>query len=132
MLAPWPYIVRQAYDPAGELRSARRGPAYEGPGRWGSPSIGATCVMIRVIPRVLWISEWPRQRRGAELLAPVIFAQGVRRSLTLVAHPLGASEALAQIRKEKTEAITDSAQKARDRPDARPLGSPGVRGRPGP
>jgi hypothetical protein len=46
-------------------------------------------------------------------LHPVIFAQGVRRSLTLVAHPLGAGEALRQIRREKTEAITDSSQKAR-------------------
>ena len=31
----------------------------------------------------------------------------------MLAHPLGTAEALRQIRKEKTEAITDSAQKAK-------------------
>ena len=62
---------------------------------------------------VLWISEWPRQDVTPNFLHAVVFAQGVRRSLSLVAHPLGASEALRQIRKEKTEAITDSVQKAK-------------------
>jgi hypothetical protein len=46
-------------------------------------------------------------------LHSVVFAPEVRRSLSLVAHPLGALEALRRIRKEKTEAITDSAQRAK-------------------
>ena len=62
---------------------------------------------------VLWISEWPRQNVAPNFLHPILFAQGVRRSLSLVAHPLGANEALKQIRKEKTEAVTDSAQKVK-------------------
>ena len=62
---------------------------------------------------MLWISEWPRQAVAPNFLHPVVFAQGVRRSLSIVVHPLGATEAMKQIRKEKTEAITDSAQKAK-------------------
>ena len=62
---------------------------------------------------VLWISEWPRQDVAPNFLHSVVFAPGVRRSLSLVAHPLGAQEALRRIRKEKTEAITDSAQRAK-------------------
>ena len=62
---------------------------------------------------MLWISEWPRQDVSPNFLHSVVFAQGVRRSLSLVAHPLGANDALRQIRKEKTEAITDSVQKAK-------------------
>jgi hypothetical protein len=59
------------------------------------------------------MSEWPRQDVAPHFLHSIVFAPGVRRSLTLVAHPLGTNDALRQIRKEKTEAITDSAQKAR-------------------
>ena len=125
-------IVRQAYDPAAELGVDSPGARLRTAGPVGISEhwdylrhdSGYSCV--------LWISEWPRQDVAPNFLHPVIFAQGVRRSLTLVAHPLGASEALRQIRKEKTEAITDSTQKARDRPDPRPLGQPRVRGRPGP
>ena len=62
---------------------------------------------------MLWISEWPRQEVAPNFLHSVVFAPGVRRSFSLVAHPLGAEEALRRIRKEKTEAVTDSAQRAK-------------------
>jgi len=105
--------VRQAYDPAAELNVDSPGARL----RTACPvgvsehwdhlrhDSGFSCV--------LWISEWPRQDVAPNFLHPVVFAQGVRRSLTLVAHPMATGEALRQIRKEKTEAITDSTQKAR-------------------
>ncbi len=62
---------------------------------------------------VLWISEWPRISVPADFLHPLIFAPGVRRTLSIISKPLPTEIALRQIRKEKTEAVTDSAQKAR-------------------
>lgn len=63
--------------------------------------------------QVLWISEWPRVAVPPDFLHALVFAPGVRRSLCLLARPLPTDKALRQLRREKTEAISDSAQKAR-------------------
>ena len=63
--------------------------------------------------QVLWISEWPRIAVPADFLHPLIFAPGVRRSLSILARPVLTDTALRQLRKDKTAAIADSAQKAR-------------------
>lgn len=62
---------------------------------------------------VLWISEWPRIQVRPDFLHGLIFSQGVRRTLSLLIHPLATDESLRQIRREKTEAITDSRQRAK-------------------
>jgi hypothetical protein len=62
---------------------------------------------------VLWISEWPRIEVPTDFLHPLVFAPGVRRTLSLLARPLPTDAALRHIRKEKTEAVADQAQKAR-------------------
>jgi len=106
-------MVRQAYDPASTVR-------HDSPGATlcsaGPVAVSEHWSYLRHdsgFSTVLWISEWPRLDVSPNFLHSVVFAQGVRRSLSLVAHPLGANQALRQIRKEKTEAITDSAQKAK-------------------
>jgi hypothetical protein len=48
-----------------------------------------------------------------DFLHPLVFAPGVRRTLSITARPLPADAALRQIRKEKTGALADQAQKAR-------------------
>ena len=106
-------IVRQAYDP-----SATPGPAGPGAILGGAGPVGVSEHWTYVrhdsgFSTVLWISEWPRQDVTPSFLHPVVFAPGVRRSLTLIAHPLASGEALKQIRREKTEAASDAAQKAR-------------------
>lgn len=62
---------------------------------------------------VLWISEWPSIDAAPSFLHALIFAPGIRRSLSLVARPLGAAQALREIRKEKVDYITDREQKAK-------------------
>jgi hypothetical protein len=62
---------------------------------------------------VLWISEWPRIAVPPDFLHPLVFAPGVRRTLSVLARPLPTDAALRQIRRDKTEAVADSAQKAR-------------------
>jgi hypothetical protein len=106
-------IVRQAYDPAAPLREGRPGATLDHAGPVAVSEHWGYLRHDSGFSTVLWISEWPRQDVAPNFLHSVVFAQGVRRSLSLVAHPRGAAEALRQIRKEKTEAITDSAQRAR-------------------
>jgi hypothetical protein len=62
---------------------------------------------------VLWVSEWPRIAVPADFLHPLVFAPGVRRTLSITCRPLPTDAALRQIRREKTGAVVDSAQKAR-------------------
>jgi hypothetical protein len=62
---------------------------------------------------VLWISEWPRIAVPPDFLHPLVFAPGGRRTLSILARPLPTDAALRQIRRDKTEAVADSAQKAR-------------------
>lgn len=106
-------IVRQAYDPASTVRPELPGATLATAGPVGVSEHWSYLRHDSGYSTVLWISEWPRQAVAPNFLHPVIFSQGVRRSLSIVAHPLGTTEAMKQIRKEKTEAITDSAQKAK-------------------
>jgi hypothetical protein len=62
---------------------------------------------------VLWIAEWPRVEVPAHFLHGLVFVPEVRRSICLIARPLGGAEAVRQIRREKTEMLTDSVTKAR-------------------
>jgi hypothetical protein len=59
---------------------------------------------------VLWISEWPSIDATPSFLHALIFAPGIRRSLCVVARPLGPAQALREIRKEKVDYITDREQ----------------------
>jgi hypothetical protein len=106
-------IVRQAYDPAASLRKGWTGATMDHAGPVAVSEHWGYLRHDSGFSTVLWISEWPRQDVAPNFLHSVVFAPGVRRSLCLVAHPLGTAEALRQIRKEKTEAITDSAQRAK-------------------
>lgn len=107
-------IVRHAFDPAVQL-DGRVDPganlAHAGP-----MAVSESWERLHhdsAWSQVLWISEWPRIAVPADFLHPLIFAPGVRRSLCLLARPLATDAALRQIRREKTEAVADSAQKAR-------------------
>ena len=107
-------IVRAAYDPAAGV-DPRHDPGanltHAGPlavrEHWESLQHDSA------FSAVLWVAEWPRIDVPVDFLHPLIFAPGVRRTLSLVARPLAADAALRQIRKEKTEAAADMAQKQR-------------------
>ncbi len=106
-------IVRSAYDPASNLVPGRPGAtlATAGPvaiserwDRFRSDTAWST---------VLWISDWPRIDVPPHFLHPLVFSPGVRKTITIIARPTSAGEALKAIRREKTEAISDSIQKAK-------------------
>jgi hypothetical protein len=108
-------MTRQAYDPGitpdFDVRSPGANLTHAGPTavdeHWGylRHDSGFTTV--------LWISEWPRIDVPPHFLHAVVFAPGVRKSLSIIARPIQTAAALRQIRKEKTEMITDSHQKAK-------------------
>ena len=62
---------------------------------------------------VLWLSEWPRIDVAPSFMHALIFEQGVRKSISIIATPLTTAQAMRDIRKEKVEYVTDAAQRAR-------------------
>lgn len=62
---------------------------------------------------VLWVSEWPRTSVYPGFLAPLILTGGVQRSISIVIDPVNAVTATRQIRKKKTEYLSDATQRAR-------------------
>ena len=62
---------------------------------------------------VLWVSEWPRIDVPAHFLHALVFAPGVRKTISITATPLSTGAAMRDIRKAKVEYVTDAAQKSR-------------------
>ena len=106
-------MIRQAYDPTAGLLPGISSPSLGTAGPLAISEHWGHFRHDRGYSTVLWISEWPRIDVDPQFLHAVVFSPGVRHSLAIVAHPLGTQEALRDIRKEKTEAITDSSQKAK-------------------
>ncbi|MFC2690581.1 MAG: SCO6880 family protein, partial [Propionibacterium freudenreichii] len=60
---------------------------------------------------VLWISEWPRSMVYPGFLAPILLSNGIQRSFSLLCTPMRSDQAARDIRKKKTEYISDAAQR---------------------
>jgi hypothetical protein len=109
-------ILRTAFDPAVTAALERH------------PSIGrdlATAGPIAVTESwsslqsdsahhaVLWISEWPRSQVYPGFLAPLLLTSGVHRAISLHYTPIRADVAARDLRRKKTEYISDAAQRHR-------------------
>ncbi len=107
-------MVLQAYDP--NPVGGKSGSSEKSLGSAGPTAIDERWDCLRHDSgwsTVLWVSEWPRIEVPAHFLHGLIFAPGVRKSICLLARPLTTIDALRQIRKEKTEMLTDTAARAR-------------------
>ena len=62
---------------------------------------------------VLWISEWPRSQVFPGFLSPLVFTNGVLRVISLHYLPVRADQAARDLRKKKTELISDAHQRRR-------------------
>ena len=60
---------------------------------------------------VLWITEWPRSQVYPGFLAPLVLSNGILRTLALHYTPVRADQAARDLRKKKTELISDAAQR---------------------
>ncbi len=104
--------IRQAYDPGLQLAPGDPGAALS----LGPAAVDEHWDHLRHdsgYTTVLWISDWPTAEVACSFLHQLIFTPRVRRSLSLIARPLAAGEAMRAIRREKVDYLTDRAQKAK-------------------
>ncbi len=107
-------IVRQAFDPAVPIDD----PSDPGANLTHAGPVAVSESWHRLRhdsgwSTVLWVSEWPRISVPPDFLHPLVFLPGVLRTLSITARPLATEAALRQIRRERTAAVADSAQKSR-------------------
>lgn len=109
-------ILRSAYDPVVAGALERHGDFGRDLATAGPVAVSETWSSVRSDSAhhcVLWISEWPRSLVYPGFLAPVLLSSGVRRTFTLLYTPMRTEQAARDIRKKKTEYISDAGQRAR-------------------
>jgi hypothetical protein len=109
-------ILRSAYDPAVAGALERHGDLGRDLATAGPVAVTETWGSLRSDSAhhcVLWISEWPRSLVFPGFLAPLLLSSGIRRTFTLLYTPMRTDRAARDIRKKKTEYISDAAQRQR-------------------
>lgn len=109
-------ILRSAYDPVVAGALERHGDLGRDLATAGPVAVSESWSSVRSDSAhhcVLWISEWPRSLVYPGFLAPVLLSSGVRRTFTLLYTPMRTDQAARDIRKKKTEYISDAAQRQR-------------------
>jgi len=107
-------ILRSAYDPAVASALERHGDLGRDLATAGPVAVTESWGSLRSDSAhhcVLWISEWPRSLVFPGFLAPLLLSSGVRRTFTLLYTPMRTDKAARDIRKKKTEYISDAAQR---------------------
>lgn len=109
-------ILRSAYDPAIAATLERHGELGQSLATAGPVAVNESWSRLRTdsaFHAVLWISEWPRSMVYPSFLAPVLLSSGIQRSFSLLCTPMRSDQAARDIRKKKTEYISDAAQRQR-------------------
>lgn len=109
-------ILRSAYDPAIAATLERHGELGQSLATAGPVAVNESWSRLRTdsaFHAVLWISEWPRSMVYPGFLAPVLLSSGIQRSFSLLCTPMRSDQAARDIRKKKTEYISDAAQRQR-------------------
>lgn len=107
-------MLRSAYDPAIAATLERSGTLGQDLATAGPVAVEETWDGLRSDSAhhvVLWISEWPRSLVFPGFLSPVVMSSGIRRSFTLLCDPVRSDEAARDLRKKKTEYISDATQR---------------------
>lgn len=109
-------MLRSAYDPVVAGALERHGDLGRDLATAGPVAVSENWSSVRsdsAFHCVLWISEWPRSFVYPGFLAPVLLSSGVRRTFTLLYTPMRTDQAARDIRKKKTEYISDATQRQR-------------------
>ncbi|MEX3510675.1 SCO6880 family protein [Kocuria carniphila] len=109
-------MLRTAYDPAVTATLDRAGDLGQDLATAGPVAVEETWDRLRsdsAWHAVLWISEWPRSLVFPGFLSPLLLTSGIRRSFTLLCDPIRADLAARDVRKRKTEHISDRTQRQR-------------------
>lgn len=107
-------ILRSAYDPAAAPALERHGTLGRDLATAGPVAVTETWERLRsdsAHHTVLWISEWPRSQVYPGFLAPLVLSNGILRTLALHYTPVRADQAARDLRKKKTELISDATQR---------------------
>ena len=107
-------ILRSAYDPAVAGALERHGDLGRDLATAGPVAVTESWGSLRSDSAhhcVLWISEWPRSLVFPGFLAPLLLSSGIRRTFSLLYTPMRTDRAARDIRKKKTEYISDAAQR---------------------
>ncbi|MFF2267423.1 SCO6880 family protein [Cellulosimicrobium cellulans] len=107
-------ILRSAYDPAAAPALERHGDLGRDLATAGPVAVTETWDRLRsdsAHHAVLWITEWPRSHVYPGFLAPLVLSNGILRTLSLHYTPVRADQAARDLRKKKTELISDAAQR---------------------
>lgn len=109
-------ILRAAYDPGIAAALERHGSLGQELATAGPVAVNESWTHLRsdsAYHAVLWISEWPRSQVYAGFLSPLLLSTGIERSFSLLCTPLRTDQAARDIRKKKTEHISDLTQRQR-------------------
>jgi len=109
-------MLRSAYDPAVAATLERHRDLGRDLATAGPVAITESWQHLRsdsAFHAVLWITEWPRSLVYPGFLAPILLSSGVRRAFSLIATPIRSDQAARDIRKKKTEYISDAHQRQR-------------------
>lgn len=109
-------MLRCAYDPAISTTLERAGGLGQDLATAGPVVVEEFWDRLRTDSAhhtVLWISEWPRSLVFPGFLAPILLSTGVRRAVSLICTPIRSDVAARDIRKKKTEYISDAVQRDR-------------------
>ena len=107
-------ILRSAYDPAAAASLERHSSLGRDLATAGPVAVTETWERLRsdsAHHAVLWISEWPRSQVFPGFLAPLVLSNGILRTIALHYTPVRADQAARDLRKKKTELISDAAQR---------------------
>lgn len=107
-------ILRSAYDPAAGPALERHGALGRDLATAGPVAVTETWERLRsdsAFHAVLWVTEWPRSQVYPGFLAPLVLSNGIQRVLALHYTPVRADQAARDLRKKKTELISDAAQR---------------------
>jgi hypothetical protein len=107
-------VLRSAYDPAAAPALERHGDLGRDLATAGPVAVTETWERLRsdsAHHAVLWISEWPRSQVYPGFLAPLVLSNGILRTLALHYTPVRADQAARDLRKKKTELISDQSQR---------------------
>lgn len=108
--------LRSAYDPAVAAMLERAGVLGSDLATAGPVAVDESWDRLRTDSAhhaVLWVSEWPRALVFPGFLAPLLLSTGVRRAFSLICTPIRSDRAVRDIRRKKTEYISDAAQRQR-------------------
>ncbi|MFJ5590816.1 SCO6880 family protein [Streptomyces noursei] len=112
-------VVRTAYDP--KALSALQQWSSSGRAE-ADPAAAGPVVQVEKYDRTttdtachatFWVENWPRTETGAGFLHGLMFAGGVRRSLSLIYAPQGLEAALRDVQRRKSAIIADANERAR-------------------